>query len=1167
MAEKLTPQQEMAVRNRSGKLLVSAAAGSGKTKVLVDRLLSYLTDPVSPANLDDFLIITYTKAAAAELRGKIAKKLSERIAEDPQNRHLQKQMQRLYLAKISTVHSFCGDILREFACFMDLPADFRVIDENETAVLRMSVINDCLNDAYDKLDDPDFRTFVDSQAMGRNDRSVPDILLKLYERANCQLDPMGWLDSCVDNAQVGAMTDAGQTIWGQYLIDDLHGYLQMQIEAMTQCLQEAEMQIGIGKQTMLLGQNVETLNALLQMSSWDEIVANNKPSFGTLTFGSKCPAPELAERIKAVRNACKAGLEKKLKAFCDPSNVVLADLQQSASAIRGMVKLVKKFEKDYRQAKLRRRMLDFGDLEHLMVQLLLGKSRSGPTSIATEIGDRFREIMVDEYQDSNAVQDAIFSALTQKRQNCFMVGDVKQSIYQFRMADPTIFLEKYQNYADADQATDLQGRKVMLSSNFRSGGAVLAGVNDVFEHCMSPKVGGLHYGPEEMLREGIPHTPLGEPEVELWTIPVAESTYEEEAAFVAQRIVELTDGTHFVRNGDTLRPIVPEDVAILLRSPGSSAGYFKRALAARGIECCTGGGENLLEAQEICVLRSLLQCISNPRQDIPLLAVLASPIFYFTADDLVAVRCRDRGSCFYDALRDSEMPKAQEFLVHLSRWRVDARMHSLARLLESIFTATRLDSIYGAMSDGETRLTNIEAFYQLAVDYEKTGRRDLEQFLDYLDAMDAKKLVIGGEQSRSGMVTIMSIHKSKGLEFPVVFVSNLSKTFNREDLRAKVLHDQDLGLGLVAADTKIRVQYPTIAKRAIISKLTADSVSEEMRVLYVALTRARDRLIMTYASQTLEKDLAEIALRGGIGPNELLTSDVSCMGDWVLMAAMRRTEAGELFALGARPRQTSLGEPPWLIRVQNAPVVNSTTIATQQDKPKISDEMVKRMRIGLSYQYPHMAATMTPSKQTATQRKGRMKDAEVAENAPPMYTMRWRQPNFAASGASGADVGTATHRVMQYIRYEQCADSDGIRRELERLTNENYITAEQARMVNADAIAAFFQTELGQKLRKQNQVLREFKFSILDDAANFGPELSGEQILLQGVVDCAMVEEDGITVIDFKTDHVTEETVDEKTEHYRPQVRAYADAMQRIYEKPVKEAWLYYFRLNRFVRV
>ena len=267
-------------------------------------------------------------------------------------------------------------------------------------------------------------------------------------------------------------------------------------------------------------------------------------------------------------------------------------------------------------------------------------------------------------------------------------------------------------------------------------------------------------------------------------------------------------------------------------------------------------------------------------------------------------------------------------------------MHSLVQLLESIFATTRLDSIYGAMSDGETRLTNLEAFYQLAVDYEKTGRRDLEQFLDYLEAIDEKKLMVGGEQSRTGMVTIMSIHKSKGLEFPVVFVSNLSKSFNREDLRAKVLHDQDLGLGLVAADTKLRVQYPTIAKRAIASKLAADSLSEEMRVLYVALTRARDRLIMTYASQTLEKDLAEIALRGDIGPGELLTGDVSCMGDWVLMAAMRRTEAGELFNMGTRPRQTTPGEPPWLIRVHNAPDVVATHLETEQEKQQIPTDVV-----------------------------------------------------------------------------------------------------------------------------------------------------------------------------------------------------------------------------------
>ncbi len=1169
MAERLTPQQEAAVKNRGGKLLVSAAAGSGKTKVLVDRLMSYLLDPVDPADLDEFLIITYTKAAAAELRGKIAAKLSERMAEFPENRHLQRQMQRLYLTKISTVHSFCGDILREYAYLVDLPADFRVADENECRQLRDGAMKKLLDAAYRNSTDADFRAFVDSQGLGRNDALVAEILLKVYDGSRCHLKPGQWLQQCIENADTDGLTDASETVWGNYLIDDLREYLNLQIKSLLYCAEAADRAGDMPKPAALLRDTVAQLQRLAEYTTWDEIFLNRQIQFGTLTFSKKIADPELAETVKEVRNACKEGVQKRLKAFNDPSAVVLEDLAFSASAVRGMVSLVNGFDAEYQRAKKARRILDFADLEHRMLDLLTGKSRSGATAAAAEIGRRFREIMVDEYQDSHAVQDAIFGALTEKRRNCFMVGDVKQSIYQFRLADPSIFLTKYNSYADADEAQGNEGRKVMLSANFRSGGAVLAGVNDVFEVCMSPAVGGLHYGEEEALHEGVPHTPLGEPEVELWTIPVQESAYEEEVAFVAKRIQELTDGSHFIRKGDELRTIGVDDIAILLRSPGSMGSYFKNALAACGIRCISGGGNDLLQTREVSDLHAILQVISNPRQDIPLIAALTSPAFSISADDLAVIRSGSRNGTVYDALLKSDMPKVHLFLEHLACWRREARLRSLAQLLESVFRLTHMDSVYAAMENGDMRKRNLQLFYEIAVGFEATGRRDLEQFLEHLEAMKDKGLIDSGEQSSAGAVTLMSIHKSKGLEFPVVFVCGLSRSFNRDALRAQVLFDKSLGLGLTAVDEKNRVRYPTVAKRAISSKIVSDSVSEELRVLYVALTRARDRLIMTYASKSLQKDVSELAMRMDADATELLTRDVSCMGDWVLLAALRRTEAGELFALGAKPAHTTPGRYPWLIRV--CEVTPSTAYAPESEKQakvlpsEITDELQKR----LSFRYAHSAATSAPSKQTATQRKGRIKDTEVSENAqkPPMDPQNWRSPSFISAKTNPADFGNAMHAVMQYLRYECCVGEMSIREEVDRLVQENYITYQQGQIVDCARIAAFFSTQIGKKLRTHPDVVREFKFSVLDDGENFSDELRGEKILLQGVVDCAMIDDEGITVIDFKTDYVTDATLADKLEQYRPQVKAYADAMQRIYQKPIKEALLYFFRVDQFVTV
>ncbi len=1170
MADKLTPQQEMAVKNRGGKLLVSAAAGSGKTKVLVDRLMDYVLDPVNPANLDEFLIITYTNAAASELRGKIAAKLSERMAENPENRHLQRQMQRLYLTKISTVHAFCGDILRQFAHELDLAADFRVADENECAQLRDAVMARMLDSAYENAEhDPDFCSFVDAQGLGRDDRLVPEILLKVYDSARCHLDPDGWLQSCIDSASVEALTDAAQTVWGGYLMGELFSYLDLQIAAMERCAKAANAADGMEKPAALLKNTLAQLRYLRESQTWDQVLERKNVDFGRLVISKKCPDQALGDQIKAVRKACKDGLEKKLRPFADNSAQVLQDLSQTAPAVRGMVALARRFGQEYDRAKRSRRIMDFGDLEHRMLDLLLGKRRGGVTLAAKEIGSRFREIMVDEYQDSNAVQDAIFSALTKEKNNCFMVGDVKQSIYQFRLADPTIFLNKYNSFADAQTAEAGEDRKVLLSANFRSGGAVLRSVNDVFRLCMSPAVGGLHYGEEEALREGIPHGSLGEEEVELWAVDVQEDTYSEEAAFVAKRIRELLDGSHFVREKEELRPIEPEDIAILLRSPGSLGHHYVDALAKIGVRCCSGGGDDLLQTREISVLRAILQTVSNPRQDIPLIAALASPAFGFTADDLAALRAEKKIGCFYDALCRSDAPKVRKFLDILAALRREARMGTLAQLIEKIFLLTGLDSIFGAMEQGSARRENLQTFYALAAEFESSARRDLEQFLEHLDALEEKGLIAAGEQTAAGCVTVMSIHKSKGLEFPVVFCCGLSKSFNRESIRAQVLCDQELKLGLPAVDGENRLRYPTVAKRAIAAKMTADSLSEELRVLYVALTRARDRLIMTYASQTLEKDLQEIAGRMELSDPELLTRDVVCPGEWVLMTALQRTEAGELFRLGGKPGETKLGDPVWKIGVVSQTEDAGEPGQTEPEVQRMPEESLVRLKRALGFQYGHLAATMAPSKQTATQRKGREKDAEAAENAPEekKITRNWRKPSFAVQKVDGAQRGTAVHTAMQYIRYEACGSEQGVRNEVLRMVQEGFLRQEQADLVDIRQIFDFFQTELGARLRSGVNVLREFKFSVLDDGENYDPALTGEKILLQGVVDCALMDPDGITVVDFKTDYVTEESLPHKVDYYRPQVRAYADALTRIYKKPVKAAVLYFFSAGKLISV
>ena len=1169
MAEKLTPQQHQAVVDRGGRLLVSAAAGSGKTKVLVDRILGYLRNEQDPANLDDFLIITYTKAAASELRGKIAAKLAEAIAKEPENRHLQRQMQRLFLAKISTVHGFCADVLRQYAYKLDISADFRVADENECREIRERVLTDLLDRAYEQAgENADFRAFVDTQGLGRDDRLVAEIILKVYDSARCHLDPEKWLQNCLNTSNVEGMEDAGQTVWGRFLMEELFSYLDCQISVMEKCVELAERAENMEKPAINLRDTLYQLQHLRRADRWDEIVARKNLDYGRLNFPRKGIDLELAEQIKACRNACKKGLEKQLRCFSDDSASVLGDLKGSAAGARGLIELVRQFGEEYDRAKKMRRCLDFSDLEHKMLDLLLGRQRSGPTAAAWEIGQRFREIMVDEYQDSNGVQDAIFTALTQHRQNCFMVGDVKQSIYQFRLADPGIFLKKYSEYVDAEGAAPGMGRKVLLNANFRSGGEIISAVNDVFTDCMSPAVGGLYYGEGEMLREGIPHNSLPDPAVEFYGLEVREDTYEEEAAFAAERISRmLTEGT-LIRNGDGFRRIKPDDIVILLRSPGSVGQCFQQALEQRGIRCTSGGGTDLLKTQEISTLRSLLQTVANPRQDIPLAAALASPVFGFTADDLAAVRGRSKKETLYDALCRENNEKTGWFLEVLDELRRSARMNRLTQLLEDIFRLTRMDSIFAAMDGGSAKASNLQTFFGIASDYEASSGKDLAQFLDYLNSMEEKGLKTEGEKS-GGAVTVMSIHKSKGLEFPVVFLCGLRREFNRESLRAQVLCDKELGLGLSVADTVNRVRYPAISKRAIVAKTAAESLSEEMRVLYVAMTRARDRLVMTYAARNLQGDIQDIALRYGLGGGELLNRDVVCPGEWILLSVLLRTEAGEFHNLGAKPPRTRVSEHPWLIRVAQAPGPEASEAVEKQEDSEVAPEQVSLVKEALKFRYAHDAATRSPSKQTATDRKGRIKDDEAAEQTPepPRMLKSRRIPAFAGGESRGKTYGNAIHSAMQYLRYDCCGDIQGVYGEISRMVSQGFLTEEQGAMVDCKAIADFFATETGKKLRSGVPSIREFKFSIFDDGSHYDMGLEGEQVLLQGVVDCAILEEDGITILDFKTDRVTEETLASAVERYAGQVQTYAHALSRIYGKPIKASMLYFFRLNRFVSV
>ncbi len=1168
MEIKLSPQQELAATNRGGNLLVSAAAGSGKTKVLVDRLMFYILDPERPANIDDFLIITYTKAAASELRGKIIKKLNEMIADAPQNRHLRQQLQRVYLAKISTVHSFCADLLREQAFRLDIPGDFRIAETEEADHLRLLVLSDVFEDAYgaDEIDQ-DFQAFADSQQVGKWDDNLAKIVLDLYESAMCHKEPELWLNKCLEDLYVDHLTDAGQTVWGEYLIAELHNYIAMQISAISKCLDRAYALSATAKAVTVLENELQWLKGLSQCKTWDALYSSREFTFERFDFGKKFPDKDLQEEMKAVRNLCKAEMQKRMEQFSQNSEQTIMQLTAVLPAARGLISLVLTFKSAYDQRKRQLRIFDYTDLEHKTLDLLMGKNRRTPTKLADELSGRFREIMVDEFQDSNQVQDAIFQSLTGQNGNCFMVGDVKQSIYQFRLADPEIFLEKFHTYLPAGDAKPGEGRKVLLTKNYRSSPAVIEAVNHICSKCMSEAVGGIDYNDSERLNPREDLSAIDEPEVSLYTIAVQSDTYAEEAAFVAEQILTLTDGTHMIRDGDVQRPITYDDIAIILRSPGSIGGEFSAALHNKGIPVYISKGSNLLLTEEVMTLRAFLQCICNPQLDIPLIAVLSSRVFQFSADDLAVIREQSRSGSFYSAVCKSRLQKAKVFIEVLDNLREYARLYSLSELVMEIFRTTDFDSIFAADKSGKERVQNLQTFCKLLSSYESTARRTLDQFLEYLEILEAKGISGNEGEKPSGAVEILSVHKSKGLEYPVVFLSGLSRSFNLRDTTEQLLRHKHLGLGFSYFDSQKRIRFPTAAKKAIAKQINADTVSQEMLVLYVALTRAKDRLIMTYAAKNLQKDVSEIVNRMQVSDPLLMTASAKCPGDWILYAALQRSEAGALFQLGEYPECRQVTEIPWHIETVTDVNQNTCVAAFEGSKETLDEEIIDKIAHSLSYCYPYTAATACPSKLTATELKGRFLDDEVAQNAklPETAQLSWRSP--ADIKHSGVAYGNAMHTLMQYICYAKCGSVDGVKAEIERLTSEDFLSSEQAERIDPQTVADFFQTDVGQQVMEATDILREFKFSVLQDASRYHKGVVDDEVLLQGVVDLAVIAPDGITVIDFKTDYVTQDTLSKTAEKYTVQVKTYAEALQSIYDMPVKKVMLYFFRLNTFVEV
>ena len=1175
MAEKLTNEQQAAVDSRERSLLVSAAAGSGKTKVLVERLFSYVER--EGANLDDFLIITYTRAAASELRGKIAKALTERMERDPGNYHLRQQMLRVYRADIKTVDAFCTALLRENCHLLGedarghaLRPDFRVLDENEAQVLRERVLARTLDDFYDHLT-PGGTLLADTLGAGRDDSALEDLVLELHAKLQAQPYEDKWLEA--QRAFWRAVPDKIEdTPYGKILLNEVrrkarHCKNLLQRAAQEMCANDALNQ-KYAPAFLDASYQLEALEGKTA-EGWDA-ARGVTIAFPRLAAVKDSDGGEMKARMKSLWDNCKETVKGFAEIFSASSDEAVEDLRTMASAMLALIDLTADFSRRYNEEKRRRNSADFSDQEHEAIRLLIGED-GAPTELARIVSARYREIMVDEYQDTNEVQNCIFRAVSRQGENIFAVGDVKQSIYRFRLAEPGIFLEKYRTYADADHAAPGAPRRRVLSRNFRSRREVLAAANFVFAALMSREMGELDYTEEQHLHFGAEYYPEVPRETEFHYLAVEDTPEqrfdraEAEARFVAKRIRRMLDEGFTVRGEDgTMRPAAPEDIVILMRSPSARQTVFAAALAREGIPCDGGESEDFFSAMEVAVVLSLLEVVDNPRQDVPLIAVLRSPLVGMSADRLAEIRAVQREGDYYEALRQDEGEDAQAFLSLLHELRQVARELSADKLLWYIYDRCRVQAIFGAMEDGTARQARLRALYDYIRRLVQGGRTSLfdcvRQVRQLLESGDAPAITAAGA---AGGVRLMSVHKSKGLEFPVVFLADLNRSFNRQDLDRPVLVHPQLGVGAERVEVERRLRYDTVSKTALALTLEREAKAEELRILYVAMTRAQEKLIMVCSRKNPDKHLKELCALAELPAPPEAVAAVNCPGDWLLLALLSTYQAGVFHDYtGVRPAVLYDGPEGLALRLHRISGEEDGGAAMPAEEPEARAPDPQPDEAALAFRYSHRAATVTPSKVTATQLKGRAIDQEIAEGTlPARRTAAPEKPRFLQEkrGLTGAERGTAMHLAMQFLPLDTPAVPEAVTAFAERLTARRLLTPEQAAALDIPALARFLASPLAERIRTAPQVWREYRFALLTDAGIYDVAAAGEEILLQGVADCVFETTAGLTVVDFKTDRVTAAEASQRAEAYRPQLDAYAGALSRILEKPVTERILYFF--------
>lgn len=1181
MGVKWTTDQQHAIECCKGSVLVSAAAGSGKTAVLVERVIRRLTDEDNPCSAENLLIVTFTRAATAQMREKIGAAILKRLSEDPTDRHLRRQYMLLPFAKICTIDSFCNDLVRENFHALGISPDYSLLDNETAVIMKNDVCEAMLERAYEEDSDGSFSGLSDMMSSGSSDEDFAKLIIKMYDISTAYPFPDLWLDSLIEEY---SQPDINKSCWGgiikKYVCDMLDYCVSSSNDMMTAMESDSIVADAYGAAVQsdinMYAELREKVNR-----DWDEALeAFNTVKYMGLGRVPKGYESETKNAVMTARKKLKDLLKKVPNIMCVSSGEHSEDVRLMRGPVTKLIELVKQFGREYSAEKDKMNSADFSDILHRALNLLaVSDGRGGyiKTDLARELSSHYVEILVDEYQDINEAQDMIFKAISADENNLFTVGDVKQSIYRFRQAMPEIFLRRRSTTHSFESGKYPLG--ITLGSNFRSRVGVTSCVNYIFRQLMSTEAGELEYDDSEALNAAAKYPERDTPDCELHVVTDKGNradTLEAQARYVARYIDRtVREGKTLVTKGGALHPASYGDFCILLRTAKNVSSVYANALSERGIPVFSPETGGFFEAAEISFILSLLRVLDNPVQDIPLAAVMLSPLFGFSAGELADIRASAKERLeagetepLYRSVAvsaDEGSKKAAAFLKKIESLRRLSLTLSTGELVRRVCEETGFDAIVGAMPDGERRRLNIGLLCDYAEKYEAAGNLGLSGFIRFIDkvARTSGDLATAARPSENAdIVRIMTVHQSKGLEFPICILADMQHAFNERDNTESVLISSSAGLGMKRRTEDGISVYDTASRRAAVITSERMGRSEEMRVLYVALTRAKENLVMVTSVPNPEKGLAKVAVECGIGEraNPFAVLRMNNFSDLVLTALMRHPAADELRKLSGVDVPIFLPEKD---RFKLKVVVSDsesfmTESANEQKiaaKPVFFDEVCER----LDYSDPRSVLSSVPAKRAASDGSERGINREYFASSRPAF--------MSSGGLTPAQRGTATHKFMQFSDY--AAARADIESELARLVDVGFLSEEEGKAVNVSAAKRFFMSSLAERIFASDNVMREKKFAALFPAKFFYFELTGEaaeeKIVVQGIADCVFVEDGKLVIVDYKTD--TGVDAEALLDRYSAQLGIYREALSQALGMPVKETLLYSFFMNSTVKV